>query len=76
MFLTWWIVDTLIGCRDSVGESHVRRVKCVATVNNTRVVTRTGGVLVGVIGLGENRNESLTGDSILAMKTKLQNLFA
>ena len=32
-------VDILIGCRDSVGESHVRRVKCVATVNNTRVVT-------------------------------------
>ena len=34
------------------------------------------GVLLGVIGLGENRNESLTGDSILAMKTKLHNLFA
>ena len=27
-----------IGCRDSVGKSHVRRVKCVAVVNNTRVV--------------------------------------
>ena len=36
-------VDIQIGCHDSVGESHVRRVKCVATVNNTRVVTGTGG---------------------------------
>lgn len=70
-------MDILIVCRDSVEESHVRRVKCVATVNNTRVVTGTqAGVLPGVIGLGENRNESLTGDSILAMKTKLHNLFA
>ena len=32
-------VDIQIGCRDSVGESHVRRVKCVAVVNNTLVVT-------------------------------------
>ena len=70
-------MDILIVCRDSVGESHVRRVKRVATVNNTRVVTGgQAGVLLGVIGLGENRNESLTGDSILAMKTKLHNLFA
>ena len=53
-------VDIQIGCRDSVGESHVRRVKCVAVVNNTLVVT--GDRLVfypRVIGLAENRNESL-----------------